>query len=148
MGLFLKYGAGIVTADFLKLHKQIAAYGASSTVERFETETDPQGKKWKQSLRAKLTGGQTLSDKGQLKSSVTEKATEAYAAWGTNKIYARIHNEGGTIKAKTSKGLFFKLAGGAGRRVQKVTMPKREFIGLSNKDERAITKIAGRFITP
>lgn len=55
---------------------------------------------------------------------------------GTNKIYAGIHQFGGTIHAKNAEFLTFRLPGGLGvRRVKEVEMPARPFLGLSTEDE-------------
>ncbi|MCP4162593.1 MAG: phage virion morphogenesis protein [Deltaproteobacteria bacterium] len=68
----------------------------SSTLERFETETDPEGKKWKQSKRAEKEGGQTLTKTAVLKNSISYEASNDLVIYGTsNDIYAAIHQFGG-----------------------------------------------------
>lgn len=116
----------------------IAAIGEASTRERFATQTDPKGNKWKQSLRARLTGGKTLTLDGHLGDSVTSRHDSSSAEWGVNRIYGAIHQFGGVIRAKTAKGLRFRLANGDDVIVQKVTMPARPYLGISAGDEADI----------
>lgn len=102
------------------------------TLDRFDTETAPDGSAWAKSGRAKVEGGKTLTDSSQLRSSIHHVAGADQVEVGTNKIYGRIHNEGGTIRAKSAAGLRFKLPGKLGfRRVMEVELPQRQFLGLS-----------------
>ncbi|RJR20562.1 MAG: hypothetical protein C4582_08985 [Desulfobacteraceae bacterium] len=61
--------------------------------------------RWKPSVRAKLQGGQTLSDTGRLRNSITVRASERSVSVGTNVVYAAVHQFGakkgrfGTIAA-------------------------------------------------
>lgn len=66
----------------------IAAQGESSTSMRFRTETGPDGQKWKPSLRARLIGGRTLTDEGDLARSISGRHGSDFAEWGVNRIYA------------------------------------------------------------
>lgn len=120
----------------------IAAIGENSTRERFATETAPDGTKWEKSLRAKLTGGKTLTMDGHLGDSVTGRHDARTAEWGVNRIYGAIHQFGGVIKAKTAKGLRFWLPVGSGLQqmvvVKQVTMPARPYLGVSADDETDI----------
>jgi len=124
--------------DPAPIMQEIAAYGENSTLERFDSETGPDGKKWKQSLRARLTGGKTLTDKGHLRDSITSESGRDWAQWGSNKIYARIQQLGGVIKPKSSKKLRFRLANGGWRTVSQVTLPARPYLGISHEDEAEI----------
>ncbi len=129
--------------DISPLMETIAFYGESSTLERFETETAPDGSRWAQSLRARTEGGKTLTDNAILKNSITPESGSDYAAWGSNIIYAGIHNFGGTIRAKNGKHLAFGLPGGLGfRKVEAVDIPQREFLGISSEDETEILFLA------
>lgn len=125
---------------------QIAFLGENQTRERFSTETGPDGQKWKDSLRKKLFGGKTLTQDGHLGDSITSKATDKEASWGSNRIYAAIHQFGGVIRAKTSKGLAFQLASGDNVVTRQVTMPARPFLGVSNADERDITDLVRGYV--
>ena len=116
--------------------RDLAAYGEASTRERFHTETGPDGQPWKKSLRAQISGGKTLTMSGHLGDSITSDAGRDWAAWGTNMLYARIHQLGGVIKPKVPGGkLRFRLAGGGFRSVSQVTMPARPYLGVNQADE-------------
>ena len=127
--------------DAAPIMQEIATYGENSTLERFDSETGPDGKKWKKSLRAQITGGKTLTDKGHLRGSITSDSGRDFAQWGSNKVYARIQQLGGVIKPKTASKLRFKLANGGWRTVSQVTLPARPYLGVSHEDEVEILAI-------
>ena len=54
---------------------------------------------------------------------------------GTNKVYARIHEFGGTITPKRAKALHFQLADGSWRTAQRVVIPARPFMRPTLKRE-------------
>lgn len=113
-----------------------------STLKRFQNEEDPQGHKWKKSLRAMGQNGsvgKTLAKSGHLKTSLGVQASSEGVSLGTNLIYAGIHQFGGTIKAKSAKGLRFKI-GDRFVRVQKVTLPQRAYLGISEEDQREVAQ--------
>jgi phage virion morphogenesis protein len=112
----------------------IAALGESSTRLRFRTQTGPDGKPWKPSLRAQITGGRTLTQDGHLAASISSRSGRDWAEWGANRIYAAIHQFGGVIRARNAKALRFALAGGGFATVQSVRIPARPFLGLSSDD--------------
>lgn len=128
------------------INASIAEAVRGSTVERFRTEKGPDGKKWKQSIRAAQDGGITLVKSAGLKNSIKSVADTSGFAVGTNKIYASTHQLGAknrriTIKAKTSKGLVFQVDGKWIRKKQvtvKVNIPARPFLGLSDEDMQEI----------
>jgi phage virion morphogenesis protein len=127
--------------------RDLAAYGESSTRDRFHTETDPDGKPWKKSLRAQISGGKTLTKAGHLGDSITSDSGRDWAAWGSNMIYARIHQLGGVIKPKVAGGkLRFRLANGAFVSVAQITMPKRGYLGVNKDDEAEMISLVHRRI--
>ena len=121
--------------------QDIAAYGESSTKQRFSDGVAPDGTPWKPSQRVQERGGKTLIDSARLLDSIVSNAGSNFAEWGSNVIYAAIHQAGGEISAKNGKGLFFKLPDGTGRRVKKVTIPPRPFLGINADDEANIIDI-------
>lgn len=126
---------------------EIGAMLAASAQRRFEQEEDPEGNPWPDSLRKLLEGGTTLRDKGRLVGSLTHEPSDEGVAVGTNVIYAAIHQLGGTIRAKTSKGLRWRSPGNGGWVTkQEVTMPRRAFLGVDEDDEDEIEFIAARLI--
>jgi phage gpG-like protein len=97
------------------------------------------------SIRALLQGGRTMTDTGRLAASITHEADEAGVAIGTNVAYGAIHQTGGTITAKTSSGLRFRV-GGQWVTKQSVTIPARPFLGIDEDDEKEIEAISARFL--
>lgn len=128
------------------LMETLAYQGETSTRNRFNTETDPDGVKWQKSLRAELFGGKTLTKDGHLGDSISSSATDDAAIWGSNRIYAAIHQFGGAIHAKTSKGLAFTLADGLNVVVDTVVMPQRSFLGLSSHDREDLLDLTENYI--
>lgn len=55
---------------------------------------------WPTSRRAREKGGRTLVARGMLRNSITTASGADFAQVGTSLIYARIHQQGGTITAK------------------------------------------------
>ena len=101
----------------------------SGTIERFEAEEDPQGKKWKPSARAMAGGGKTLDKESNLKDSIDYAATSDKVMVGSNLPYARIHQLGG----KTGKG-------------HKVDMPARPYLGVSEEDMDEVRETVADFL--
>lgn len=124
--------------------KDIAGHLADTTRDRFETQTSPAGVPWKKSERAIADGGQTLVDSGDLLASIAERWGDDFAeagpeASGGGAVYAGIHQDGGTIRAKNGKALSF-----AGRLVASVTIPKREYVGFTDENaDYAVATLAG-----
>ena len=90
--------------------------------------------RWPISRRAAKEGGQTLLRHGTLRNSITATATDSTAQAGTALKYAGIHQFGGTIRAKTRKGLRFKVAGKWANK-REVTIPSRPFMPISSTGE-------------
>lgn len=80
----------------------------------FETEGKSLGEKWQdwsdkyKEYRTKIHRGQgkILSLNNELRESITDKITNTSVEVGTNKIYARVHNEGAEIKKRNGEGTF------------------------------------------
>ena len=86
----------------------------------------------------------TLTKAGHLSGSISARHGPDFAEWGVNRIYAAIHQFGGTIRPKNSKALRFALAGGGFATVKSVTMPARPFLGLSDDDKADIADLIAR----
>lgn len=133
--------------DATEMWDDIGASLELSTQKRFESGTEPSGAKWPDSWRVKLEGGKTLADTQRLKLSNTHQARADGVEVGTNDFRAPILHEGGVIRAKTSKGLRFKVGGNGGWVTkQSVTIPPRPWLGLGEGDEKEILSIAADFI--
>lgn len=124
----------------------------SGTLKRFDAEEDPQGRKWEPSGRAAEEGGQTLTNIGRLRDSIDRVATPDKVMVGSNLAYARIHQEGGAITPKTAKKLVFTGRGGKKVAVDKVTIPARPYLGVSEDDmddvKAAMTNFLAGAFTP
>ena len=120
----------------------------TSTLERYKQEKDPEGKKWKSSIRAEADGGKTLTDTSRLRNSIRAKSDAAGFTVGTNTIYASTHQLGEkgrkiTIRAKTSKGLVFKIGDRWLRKKQvkiRVKIPARPDLSMSDDDLQKIKR--------
>ena len=119
-------------ANFGGLLAEIGETVKTQTMRRFEHETAPDGSRWSQSLRAKLEGGQTLTDTGRLRDSITYAVAmdNGSVEVGTNVVYAAIHQEGGVITAKTSKGLRFRIGTGVSE-AQRRALPRASLSTMS-----------------
>lgn len=124
----------------------IASYGVSSTQQRFIEEKGPDDQSWPKSLRAIEDGGSTLRDTARLFQSLTHEAAAGFAAWGTNVIYAGIHQFGGDIKPVKAKRLAFKV-GSKSVFANKVTIPARPYLGISTADQVEIKEIFNGWAT-
>lgn len=152
-----------------KIWEAVGNYGENSTRARFKSQTGPDGQKWKPSKRAQKTGGQTLVLKTRLVRSLSHKSNNSGAEWGSNVVYAGIHQMGGTInklafsstlRLRTGKGgallrqkdhahlaVFAKAT--HKRAVTKrytvgahvINMPARPYLGVNAADGQEIVKI-------
>lgn len=114
----------------------------SSTLERFDTGTSPDGEAWVPPLRVKLKGGQTLVDSGAYRQSFQAYPEDEALEVGSADMRAAALNFGATITAKTSGGLSFTLANGEHRIVQSVKIPARPVVGLSVEDRVVVQSLA------
>ncbi len=130
------------TLDIKSKNRVLAETIRSSTLERFNTEKSPDDKSWEKSIRAKAEGGKTLQDSRDLRGSIRSKITSQGFAVGTNKIYGPTHQygeKGRTIRAKTSKGLKFRLGGTwISKREVTIKIPARPYLGISEEDMKEI----------
>ena len=123
--------------DFAKLHENIGEVLISTTHERFRNGRTPNGSKWKRGLKGT---GQTLVQSRLLRNSVTKRFSREGVEVGTNVKYARIHQKGGTIRAKKAKFLRFKV-GSRWAMKKSVKIPARPFIGISADDNQEIMRL-------
>jgi len=134
--------AGLLAAagDLTPAMDEIGVELVAATVHRFETETGPDGQRWKPSYRALTEGGQTLSLRGHLRDSNTHRPGSNWVEWGSNLIYAGVHQRGDTIRAKNAKALRFQIGGQWAMR-QSVTIPRRQFLGVDDADLEMIREV-------
>ena len=123
----------------------------SSTDARFETETAPDGTPWRplkeSTINNKLVAkngktnarGGILSDRGDLRKSITYFATSQSVAIGTDRHYGVYHQFGTdpyTIEPRAAEALSFLHPG----------LPARPFLGVSAADEVTITEFIRQYV--
>lgn len=87
------------------LMRRIAGTLASLTAQNFQDEGHPP---WQPSIAAQKRSGQTLSDRGRLRQSITEEYDISHASVGMNMEYAGIHQLGGTVKHKPREAALYR----------------------------------------
>lgn len=110
--------------------RSLATELETMTKENFENEAFG-GSPW---TRKKFGVGKTLTDTGELRDSITSRASGHTATIGTNVAYARIHHFGGRIQAKNKPYLAFATPNGFAR-VKSVNLPSRPFLPISPDGE-------------
>ncbi len=137
-------------AEIKDLNKVVGQDLRRSTLKRFTTGKDPEGKKWVESRSANEDGRKVLIDSARLRNSIKVKSDRRGVAVGTNTIYAKTHQYGDkdrVIRAKNGKKLKFKVNGNwRSKQSIKVTIPARPFLGISEDDVRNIKNTMNDFI--
>lgn len=147
----------------------VAGYLLFSTQRRFETETDPDGNKWKP-LKARTAAARRgrrirgkdhiLRDTVRLYNSLTTSSDATSATLGTNVVYAAIHQFGGPIRqgARSQSLSLKRIRGKKGVRIVKpgtkgseartvaipareINMPPRPYLGINDADRAEIATI-------
>lgn len=116
------------------------------TQDRFESATAPDGSSWAalNPLYAATKRGPGIlresAMRGGLMASITFETSSDAVQVGTNKVYAAIHQFGGTIKPKSGDALVFRI-GGQLVFARSVTIPARPFLGIGPADEEMILDV-------
>lgn len=129
--------------DLKGLNKSLAEGLRTSTMQRFRSEKDPEGKKWKTSIRAREEGGKTLTKTAKLKTSIRSTASADGFAVGTNDIRAATLQFGDEriIRPRRGPVLRFKVDGKwVSAKEAHVKIPARPFLGISEEDDKEIQK--------
>lgn len=133
---------GVIKAA--NINAEIAEQLRTSTVMRFQTEKDPEGKSWRTSIRARERGGKTLTETARLKTSILATSDHTGLAVGTNTIYAAAHQFGDerTVRPKKARVLRFQVNGKwiSAKEVH-LKIPARPFLGLSEEDQEFIQDV-------
>jgi len=129
-----------------ELMEAVGEAWVSGTIERFEQGVGPDGEAWKASRRAEEEGGQTLVKDSHLKSSINSEASPSTVFVGTsNEVYGAIHQFGGEIKPKSGSKLAFEV-GGKKVFANKVDIPARPYIGISEEDQEEAKAMVTAFM--
>lgn len=153
-------------------YKNVGEVVEKSVIDRFQTETAPDGSPWTplrpstlaSRLRRKKSDRGILRDSGDLRQSISTQV-EDDGVWVGVKSgirYGAIHQFGGTIDLPARQGTIFRRQhkdGSFGRRFAKrenktsvaigahqITIPARPFLGLSSEDQADIIYLARRWL--
>ena len=132
---------------------EIGEHLQGSVEDRFRSETDPHGRAWtplSDFTKANKRNDKILTESGGsgLRGSIHYQVGDNVLEQGTNKIYGAIHQLGGTIRAKGGGALAIGNPKKAFALVKQVTIPAREYLGLSAEDRQAIEEILQRHAMP
>ncbi len=126
--------------DTAEMMTAIGALGESQTRRRITDEkTAPDGTPWKENW----TETSILLATGQhLLSSIVNITSADEAEWGSTWELAHVHQDGAVIVPKSAKALVFSV-GGNGQMIhaKKVTVPARQFVGLSSENEHEMVEL-------
>ncbi|AJY46489.1 phage virion morphogenesis protein [Martelella endophytica] len=141
-------GLMLMTRNTQPMMNVIGVGLVASTVQRFITQTDPEGQAWtpvNKDYGADKRNTRILTESGRLRDSITHFAGNDYAQVGTNVIYARPHQEGAEIVPVHADHLYFRI-GGRLIVADRVILPARPFLGISEDDETMIRHTIEGFI--
>jgi phage gpG-like protein len=141
------YGMRQRAGDLTDLMDRLGLVIETQTSERFDAETAPDGSKWTPSRRASEQGGKTLTMTARGRNSVTHRASADRVEVGTNVGYMAAHQTGATIRPRNASALAFMLPGVGMVFAQKVTLPRREWLGLSADNADELVDEAGDWFT-
>lgn len=132
-------------ADKSKMFNDIGDAMLYATRKRFQYQCDVDGNPWKVSWRARLQGGETGRDRGDLLNGMSYNVLNNGVEWGANQTYAHVFHYGAHITPKNGQYITFAVAGQY-RKVKEVNIPSRTFLGINSEDEAKVLDIVGSFI--
>lgn len=115
-----------------KMARALSFEGEQQTRTRIQREkAAPDGTPWAANVPwyAATKKGSLLQESGSLLDSLSAQPSGTAAEWGSNLIYAAVHQYGAEIKPKTAKRLYV-----GGRFARRVNIPARPFLGLSEEN--------------
>ena len=124
----------------------LAAVGESATRARLaQGGPGPAGEPWDTRHPADPSAKPLLTREGGLVDSLVSTARRHQATWGSNLVYARIHQLGGTIRPRRAKALHFRL-GDTPVFAQQVTIPARPYLGWGDAEEQDAAAVIERWL--
>ncbi|WP_227656533.1 phage virion morphogenesis protein [Bombella apis] len=84
----------------------------------------------------KPSGDPILKRSGSLRNELTSTIQGNSLVWGSNRIYAAVHQFGAIIKPVKAPALVFRMGGDLFKR-QSVTIPARPYLGFTHEDRQA-----------
>ena len=156
------------SVDTKKLMLEIAEDMKTKVEFRFKQSKDPNGNPWEPLSETTIShrrkrSSKPLSDTGELRASITSKATKTLAIVGTNKKYAATQNFGankeefGTTQIKETVREHTRRRRGKTETVRSHTrrrtisspwgdIPAREFIGFSSNQKKTYTVVIRKYL--
>jgi phage virion morphogenesis protein len=122
------------------LLRQIGAGLVAAADARFSSQTDPWGRAWaplSPAYAAMKRNTHILQESTALVRSLHFVVGDRQVAYGSNLIYAAIHQFGGTIKPKNARALVFRL-GDRLVHAHSVFIPARAYLGIGPAEIEAI----------
>ena len=104
----------------------------------------PDGAAWAPRSLLNRSRKPLLNRAGDLGDSVASTATSRTARWGTNRVYARIHQLGGVVRPRRRRALRFEQ-GGRPIFARRVTIPARPYLGWGDEEERQANQVVRRW---
>ena len=134
----LRSAAAAPTAPLMEA---VAAGGESATRARIAAGGPaPDGSDWPARHPEYVNPHPLLNREGGLVDSLASQAGTEAAAWGSNLVYARIHQLGGTIEPKSAEALVFPL-GEETVTAKSVTIPPRPYLGWGEDEVRLVEDV-------
>ena len=134
----LRAAAAAPTAPLMEA---IAAGGESEARARIAAGGPaPDGSDWQPRHPEYVNPQPLLNREGGLVDSLASQAGAVAAEWGSNLVYARIHQLGGTIKPKNAEALRFML-GEETVTAKSVTIPARPYLGWGDDEVRTVEDV-------
>ena len=136
----------LAMSDTTPVMRMIGTGLQTSTHDRFDDETAPDGSKWaplNPVYASTKRGAGILREsamRGGLQGSITYAAGRSEVRVGTNKVYGAIHQGGGVIRPKNGDRLVFRM-GGKLVKARSVTITARPYLGISADDEVMILDV-------
>lgn len=148
------------------LMRELAAAMGDAVEENFKNQGRPEWMGWKSNAYwAKRRGGKILQRSGRLASSISQQSSNDEALVGTNVVYARIHQEGGSINipARSQRAYYHQRKDGSlnNRFARKskanysewntipgyqIKMPARPFLHLTESDVDGMEETAKTYL--
>ena len=128
-------------ADLAPLMRDAAAAGASATQARIDAGGPaPDGTQWPARDSRDPGTHPLLSRTGSLAESLETESDADTAAWGSNLVYARIHQLGGVVEPVERETLRYQL-GAAPYFARSVEIPARPYLGIGDAEERLLRDV-------
>ena len=143
----LAFVDGVARLDEDALLTTIGATGEMQTRRRIEEEkTAPDGSAWP----ANRAGTSILLQTGSnLRDSIAFDVGAGATEWGASWEYAHVHQDGAVIEPRHGRALKFWWVDGGSTAfavVKQVTIPRREFVGLSQANRSEIVDVVTDFL--